>query len=547
MKSCFFKFQYPKKEILLISLISFFTLNIFTECLAEKENNSENPDNEEVTLKAEIIKDSKDISFLSLEEALAESVKNNLELKIEDEAKTIAGLDYQISKGLYAPVLGAETFFQNQKTPVANVFASVPDGRLIEERWEVNPYLSGVLPFGTQYGVNFDNNRLRNNNNFQILKPQNASVLTFSIKQPLLKGFWMNDNRRQVKTLKLNKDLADYTFQKKLQDTLYRTAINYWDLLLAYKNIEIKKEAVDLAGTQLYRTTRLAEIGNAPKIEIVSAEAEVERRKEEVAQAQEQLFRAENSLKVLIAPSLDSFYWHKKVKPTEILRPQTNYISIEQALEASLTKRPEFFEIKKKLELKELDKKYYINRGLPQLDLIGSYSTQGLAGKPQTISNNTFGGGGSIRPRFQGDYLDNLENLASQDFNTIKIGLNMSWPISPQTTTRTLKKVKLEKDQLNLEFMNLEQVIKADIANAFNSLITTQARIDASTASLKAAERQLGAEIQKFKSGLSTNFLVLTRQNDLSLAKLRLATAITDYNKALNELEKASGLILDKI
>ena len=123
----------------------------------------------------------------------------------------------------------------------------------------------------------------------------------------------------------------------------------------------------------------------------------------------------------------------------------------------------------------------------------------------------------------------------------------MSWPISPQITTKTLKKVKLEKEQLDLEFMNLEQVVKADIANAFNAILTAQARIDSSTASLKASERQLNAEILKFKSGLSTNFLVLTRQNDLSLARLRLANATTDYNKAVSELEKASGLIVDKI
>ena len=543
----FLYLKYQSKKVLLIGLVSFLISNNSFKCFPESDNSQTNPDNKEITLKAEIIRDSKDISFLSLEEALKEAAQNNLELQIQDKAKTISGLDYQISKGLYAPILGAETFFQNQKTPVANLFANAPNGRLIEESWEINPYLSGILPFGTKYNLNFDNSRLRNNNNFQVLRPENASILTFSIAQPLLKGFWMNDNRRQVKTLKLNKDLADYNFQRKLQDTLYKTATTYWDLLLAYKNIDIKRESVDLANEQLNRTSRLAEIGSMPKIEIVSAEAELEKRKEEVAQAQEQLFRAENSLKLLIAPSVDSFYWQKKVKPTEILKPEPNDISIEKALEASLMRRPEFFEIKKKLELKELDKKYYINRGLPQLDLIGSYSTQGLAGKPQTISNNNFGNGNSVRDRFRGDYIDNLENLASQDFNTIKIGLNMSWPISPQITTKTLKKVKLEKEQLDLEFMNLEQVVKADIANAFNAILTAQARIDSSTASLKASERQLNAEILKFKSGLSTNFLVLTRQNDLSLARLRLANATTDYNKAVSELEKASGLIVDKI
>jgi outer membrane protein TolC len=61
---------------------------------------------------------------------------------------------------------------------------------------------------------------------------------------------------------------------------------------------------------------------------------------------------------------------------------------------------------------------------------------------------------------------------------------------------------------------------------------------------LNASEKQLDGEIKKFKLGLTTNFLVLTRQNELSQARLRRVSAIADYNKAVSELEKAAGIIL---
>ena len=46
--------------------------------------------------------------------------------------------------------------------------------------------------------------------------------------------------------------------------------------------------------------------------------------------------------------------------------------------------------------------------------------------------------------------------------------------------------------------------------------------------------------------GITTNFMVITRQNDLSAAKLRVVNAITDYNKSINSLRKAVGIILEE-
>ena len=61
-----------------------------------------------------------------------------------------------------------------------------------------------------------------------------------------------------------------------------------------------------------------------------------------------------------------------------------------------------------------------------------------------------------------------------------------------------------------------------------------------------AAEAQLRAEKERYDVGLSTNFFVLTRQNDLALAVLTETAALTDYRKALTDFARASGTLLDE-
>jgi outer membrane protein TolC len=60
----------------------------------------------------------------------------------------------------------------------------------------------------------------------------------------------------------------------------------------------------------------------------------------------------------------------------------------------------------------------------------------------------------------------------------------------------------------------------------------------------EAAEIQLGSEQERFAVGMSTNFLVLTRQNDLSRARLDETAAQTDYRRARTALARVTGTLL---
>ena len=92
----------------------------------------------------------------------------------------------------------------------------------------------------------------------------------------------------------------------------------------------------------------------------------------------------------------------------------------------------------------------------------------------------------------------------------------------------------------------MRKLIRTEVMNAAAALETAGQRIEAARSGRAAAEVQLGAERDRYASGLSTNFLVLTRQNDLSSARLDEISAITDYRMARTEMARAAGSLLEE-
>ena len=80
--------------------------------------------------------------------------------------------------------------------------------------------------------------------------------------------------------------------------------------------------------------------------------------------------------------------------------------------------------------------------------------------------------------------------------------------------------------------------------NALQAVETAKKRVDAAKNSRVNAELQYQSEQRKFDAGQSTNFFVLDRQNALSSARGRELRAMTDYTKAVAELQRALSTTL---
>ena len=89
--------------------------------------------------------------------------------------------------------------------------------------------------------------------------------------------------------------------------------------------------------------------------------------------------------------------------------------------------------------------------------------------------------------------------------------------------------------------MQLEQTIQVEVRNSLQAVRSAETRLRSAIATREYNEQQFASEQRKLDAGQSTVFLVLERQNALTTAKGMELKAQTDLNKAIADLQKATG------
>jgi outer membrane protein TolC len=90
----------------------------------------------------------------------------------------------------------------------------------------------------------------------------------------------------------------------------------------------------------------------------------------------------------------------------------------------------------------------------------------------------------------------------------------------------------------------LEQTIEVDVRNAAQAVEITRRQILAAQAARESAEIQLAGEQKRYRTGLSTTFLVIQFQNQLVNARTTEIRAEANYNQAIANLQRATATTL---
>jgi outer membrane protein TolC len=87
--------------------------------------------------------------------------------------------------------------------------------------------------------------------------------------------------------------------------------------------------------------------------------------------------------------------------------------------------------------------------------------------------------------------------------------------------------------------------VTLDVRTAYRNLRAAEKSITASEKSRILAQATYDAEQMRFANGLSTNFIVLQRQNDLDNARTAELNAKIAYVNAQTALQQAMGTLLE--
>jgi HAE1 family hydrophobic/amphiphilic exporter-1 len=518
------------------------------------------------------------VQALALQDAIALALQNNLDIEQFREGVQISQFNLYSLRGVYDILSSADVNYRSQTIPVASQFAGGGSAFSVTQRGLTANFITSQLieRTGGQWQAELDTNRTTTSSTAQLLPTQYNPALTFSFTQPLLRNFRTDFNRRQIQIAKKTLDLSDSQFRQRVIEIINQVQRAYWDLVFAIKNEEIARNTVELTRTQLENNRRQVEAGTAAPIDLRSTEAALEQRKGDVITALQSITTAENVLKALIIKKQDDRLWTAVINPTDEPPINAQTFNLDESTRLALKNRPELEQIRLQTEQKNLDIDYFKDQTKPQVDLVGFYTNNGLAGTPTTAINpggfGTFDQGvltnlnaalaalnlpafsptvpvdtvigAGVPSRFNGGFFKSLGNLFSQDFKTYQFGVRFSFPWRNRTAEGNLGRALAEGRQLDARQRQVVLNVQIDVRNALQAVDASRQRYEAAHAGAVAANAQLQGELEKFRAGLSTNFFVLQRQTDLATALGTEVRAKTDYNKALADLQRVTGMTL---
>jgi outer membrane protein len=483
---------------------------------------------------------------LSLREAIAMALENNKDIEVARQNVRAAEFDLQGARGVYDPRFLTNSYYERTETPAASFLSGTSSAAVTQTGFFSTSSFQGLSPkFGGGYRVDFVTNRIRTDNLFAALNPQYPTALTFNYTQPVLKGRAFDQNRRQIEIANKNLSLTDAQFRQRAIETITQVQRAYWDLVFALRNLQIQRDAVRDARTQLEHNRRLVAEGILAPIDVVAAEAQVSGFEQSVYSALDEVGRAENFLKNLIAQNRDAEIWNAALVPTDPVDLETPAIALPAAMDSALKTRPELQASDVARTINEIEQRFAREQTKPQVDLVASYGMVGLAGTANTA------GGTLPFPRqpppdiLVGGYGQSIANLAANRFTNFRVGVTINLPLKNRTAEAQLGRSLVDGERIRVQREQLEQLIQVDVRNALQSVRTAEARLRAAAATRSASEQQYASEKRKFDAGQSTLFLVLERQTALTNARGNELRAQTELNKAIAELQRATGNALE--
>lgn len=509
---------------------------------------------------------------LSLNEAIALALQNNNDIDSSRINVEIAEFNLRAARGAYDPVFSSESYFESRVTPTSSTLGGAGATGSVKQTDATGAVrLGGFSPFaGGSYQLDFSSTRLTTNNQNVTLNPQFPTALTLTYVQPLFRGLRFDNNRRQIEIAKKNLSLTDAQFRQRAIEVISQVEQAYWELVFALRNLQVQIDAVRQARTQVESNRRLVAKGVLAPIDIVAATTQVTTFEQNVYTAQESVTRAENTLKTLMLPDRTAPLWSRSLTPVTPINLEAPRVPLEQAVTAALQSRPELAQLQTNSEINRIDQRYFRDQTKPQIDLVGTYTTVGLAGSltPAAISggssqNNLLRvrvnqlselaglppldvttGSSGVNPNLVGGYGTSLGNLLGQDYPTYRAGVRIELPLRNRTAEANLGRSLAEGRRIQNDRAQAEQLIEADVRNVTQALRSAEARLASAAAARSSAEQQFESEQRQFRAGTTTFFLVLQRQTELLAARGRELQAQTDLNKAIAEFQRATGSTL---
>jgi outer membrane protein, heavy metal efflux system len=342
--------------------------------------------------------------------------------------------------------------------------------------------------------------------------------LTAGVQLPLLRNRAIDGRRADRDLADLGVGIAERGLDK-ARLTYFKEALSaYWNWVAAGQQRQVAQALLDIAVARDQQLADAVALGQTAPVERTDNLRAILQRRSAVLLAQRQLELdgidvslflrdpagrplrpAADRLPPLPAPALDR-------EPDEA-----------EAMRVALDRRPELQAIRLKRDQEQVALRLAENSLLPSLDLFSQLSRDYGAGSRSRVASE------------------------------LEAGLFFELPLQRRRATGRTLQVGAKLAMLDAEFRWTEDQIRADVQDALSALRAARAVLEVVTEEVRLARELEGLERDRFQLGDSTQFLVNLRELATADAALREAKALADYQKAMVNVEGATGQLLDRL
>lgn len=454
--------------------------------------------------------------------------------------------------GVAVPVLDPAFTFSgsagHSSSPQSNTITTGLTALQFDSRAFTFGYTQNFLS-GTGINVNWNNSWVKSNNPRLDLNPYWRPNMNLSISQKLLQGFGLAVNNRNIRVAKNNVKVSDLTFKLQVMTTVSGIVNLYWDLVSYNEDLKVKQKALEVAQKFYEDNKKQVEIGTLAPIEIVRAEARVAQAQQELTNSETSLLQQESIVKNALSRSglASPAVAEARVVPTDSLAlPQADQLEpLGDLTERAIKNRPDIQQTAINLDNTKIGLAGSRSQLLPSLDVQGSFQNNSLAGSLNSLWNIP-GAGPNADPFFVGGYGTALGQIFRRNFPDYSVGFQLNIPIRNRSAQADYVRDRLSLRQSELNAQRQVNELRVNVQNALTGVVQARARYQAAVKERQLQEQTLDAENKKYALGASTAFQVVQTQRDVAIAQASEVASLAAYSRSRVQLDLTTAQILGR-
>lgn len=399
---------------------------------------------------------------------------------------------------------------EDQFTPHLSLSGSATAGRsngFSSQKADLTPVVTVVTPIGTQIALSGPNSYAHQQDGIF----STSSTLNISVIQPLLRGGGVEAGTAAVRMARIDEQVNRLRLKLTLCNTISGVILTYRDFLRAQEQLRIARDALDRSRGLLDVNRALIRAGRMADVEIVQTEADVATQEYAVEDAQNQLDSAR--LALLTALAVDP---RANIRTADRLDSTEFRIDAERALAIAFDNQPDY---------------------LAQLLTIERARVVVTVAKDQRLWDLSAVGGGTVGRT--GSSAGDRRNSG------VYGGLQLVVPLTDLSLEQGEVTATVAQRDAELQLEALRQQLEQNTRDAVRNIHIRWRQLELARKARDLSQRKIDIENERLKAGRSSNFQVLSFENDLRNADSALLSALIAYLNSLTNLDLQLGTTLD--